>query len=75
VIFSGLNDSTIPPTITSTSQAFNLLQMKGGTGRACCNMDSNRAVVETPSLEVFENHGDVEPRDMVWRHGGMGWHW
>lgn len=30
MIFSGLNDSTIPPTITSISQAFNLLQMKGG---------------------------------------------
>ena len=25
--------------------------------------------MESPSLEVFKNHGDVAPRDMVSRHG------
>ena len=31
-----------------------------------------REVVETPSLEVFKNHGDVAMRDMVNGHGGNG---
>ena len=34
-----------------------------------------REVVESPSLEVFQGHGDVTLRDMVRRHGGMGWGW
>ena len=29
-------------------------------------------VVESPSLEVFKNYGDVALRDMVSRHGGVG---
>ena len=32
-------------------------------------------VVESPSLEVFHNHGDVALRDMGSRHGGVGWGW
>jgi len=31
-----------------------------------------REVVESPSLEVFENHGDVALRGMVSGHGGDG---
>jgi len=31
--------------------------------------------VESPSLEVFKNHGDVGLRDMVSGHGGVGWGW
>ena len=34
-----------------------------------------REVVESPSLEVFQNYGDVALRDMVSGHGGMGWGW
>ena len=36
-----------------------------------------REVVASPSLEVFNNHGDVALRDMVSRHGGdgKGWGW
>ena len=29
-------------------------------------------VVESPSLEVFKNYGDVALRDVVSRHGGDG---
>ena len=29
-------------------------------------------VVESPSLEVFKNHGDVALRDMARGHGGDG---
>ena len=29
-------------------------------------------VVESPSLEVFRNHGDVALRDVVSGHGGHG---
>ena len=32
-------------------------------------------VVESPSLEVFHNHGDVALRDVGSRHGGVGWGW
>jgi len=34
-----------------------------------------KEVEETPSLEVFKNHGDVALRDVVSGHGGMGWGW
>jgi len=29
-------------------------------------------VVGSPSMEVFQNHGDVSQRDMVSGHGGDG---
>jgi len=32
-----------------------------------------REVVESLSLEVFKNHGDVTLRDTVSGHGRMGW--
>lgn len=38
-------------------------------------MEQPREVVGSPSLEMFENHGDVALRDMVSGHGGMGWGW
>ena len=28
--------------------------------------------MESPSLDVFKNHGDMTLRDMVSRHGGGG---
>ena len=31
-----------------------------------------REVVESPSLEVFKNHGDVALRDVARGHGGDG---
>jgi len=34
-----------------------------------------RGVVESPSLEVVKNCGDVELRDTVSGHGGMTWGW
>jgi len=43
-----------------------------------------RVVVESPSLKVFQNHGDVALKDVVIGqkatdvisgHGGMGWGW
>ena len=34
-----------------------------------------REAVGSPSLEVFENHGDVALRNVVSGHGGMGWGW
>ena len=33
----------------------------------------HREVVESPSLEVLQNHGDVVPGDVVSGHGGVGW--
>ena len=32
-----------------------------------------REVVRSPCPEVFKNHGDVTPGDVVGGHGGMGW--
>jgi len=32
-------------------------------------------VVESPSLEVFRNHGDVARKDMASGHGEVGWGW
>jgi len=29
--------------------------------------------MESPSLEGFQNHGDVALGDMVSGHGGVGW--
>ena len=34
-----------------------------------------REVVESLSLKLFKNLGDVALRDMVSGHGGMGWSW
>ena len=34
-----------------------------------------REVVESPSLEVLKNHGEVALGDLVSGHGGMGWGW
>ena len=34
-----------------------------------------REVVESPSLEVFRNHGDVARKDMASGHGEVGWVW
>ena len=34
-----------------------------------------QGVVGSPSMEVFKNHGDVAPRDVVSGHGGVGWDW
>ena len=36
-------------------------------------MHWHRKVEESPSLEVFKNHGDVALRDVVSGHGGRGW--
>ena len=32
----------------------------------------SKEVVGSPSLKVFQNHGDVALRDVVSRHGGDG---
>jgi len=32
-------------------------------------------VVESPSMEVLKNCGDVALRDVVSGHSGMGWGW
>ena len=32
----------------------------------------NKLPKERPSLEVFKNHGDMSPRDMVSGHSGDG---
>jgi len=34
-----------------------------------------RDVMESPSLEVFEDCGDVALGDVVSGHSGMGWGW
>ena len=34
-----------------------------------------REVVESPSLEVIQDRGDVALRDVVSGHGGVGWGW
>ena len=34
-----------------------------------------QGVVGSPSLEVFQSHGDVAQRDMARGHGGMSWGW
>ena len=34
-----------------------------------------REVVESPSMEVFKNCGDVALRCVVTGYGGMGWGW
>ena len=34
-----------------------------------------REEVGSPSLEVFQNHGDVALRDVGSGHGGVGWGW
>ena len=34
-----------------------------------------REVVGSPSLEVFQNSGDVALRAVVSGHGGVGWGW
>ena len=34
-----------------------------------------QGVVESPSLEVFQNHGDLALRAMLSGHGGMRWSW
>jgi len=34
-----------------------------------------REVVDSPSLELFKNSGDVSLRDVASGHGGMGWGW
>ena len=31
--------------------------------------------MESPSLEVFKNHGDVALRDVVSGHAGVRWGW
>lgn len=40
-----------------------------GTGTAAQGM------VESPSMEIFKNCGDVALRDVVSGYGGMGWGW
>mgnify|MGYP001855207558 FL=1 len=32
-----------------------------------------REEVGAPSLEVFQNYGEVAPEDVVSGHGGVGW--
>ena len=42
---------------------------RSGTGTAA------RGVVGSPSMEVFQSHGDVTLRDVGSGHGGVGWGW
>jgi len=41
----------------------------------CAVAQQHREVVESPSLEVFRNRGDVALGDVVTEHGGMGCRW
>ena len=43
--------------------------------RAVMHLNRAREVVESPSLEVFQNCGDVALRSVVGGHGGVGRVW
>ena len=58
---------------------------KGGSGwmlgktysheRWCCCGTAAHGGGGSPSLEVFQNRGDVALRDVGSGHGGVGWGW
>jgi len=41
----------------------------------CCSGTAAQGVLEPPSLEVFQTHGDAALRDVPNGFGGMGWGW
>ena len=46
-----------------------------GDGLGLCQWRLPRDVVQSLSMEVFKDCGDVALRDVVSGHGGVGWDW
>jgi len=47
----------------------------GASNALVMQWHSCAGVVGSPSLEVFQNHGDVALRDVGSGHGELGWGW